>query len=525
MADKLADLPSPFLIKGMDAGVARIVEAIQSGEKIVLYGDYDVDGVCSTSLMNLFLNDLGAVVSTYIPHRIREGYGLNLSAVEMLAKQGNTLMITLDCGITSVSEVGQANRLGMEVVIVDHHTVPSVLPPAKAILNPHQPGCQYPTPHLCAAGVAFNLCLGLRKALRDQGHFSKRPEPNLKSLLDLVAIATIADVVPLTGANRVFVKVGLEALTEGRRPGVRALKEVSGLLQGEEITAGQVGFRLGPRLNAAGRLDDASTGLKLLCCATVEDARPLAQLLESANAERQSIEKLILLEALKQAGERPHTRGLVLHSEGWHPGVVGIVASRVVEAFSKPTIVIAVKEGIGRGSGRSIASFHLFDALEQCSQHLEKFGGHKHAAGLTIQAKSLAAFTEAFERHAAEKVTDEDLVPSCKVDAFVVLSEITEELVNALHKLGPFGNGNPEPVLASRRINASGRVLAGKASGKGHLKLSLTAGPHLDAIGFGMADSLTLTEGPLDIAFQVSIDTWKGVRKISLKMKDLRISA
>jgi single-stranded-DNA-specific exonuclease len=521
----LGQLPDPLTMKGMPETVDRLMRALHRHEKVTLYGDYDVDGVCSTSLLRLFLQELGQAPATYIPHRLGEGYGLNAQAIERIARDGTQLLVTLDCGITSLREVTLAKELGLEVVVVDHHAVPETMPPALAILNPHQPGCDYPTKHLCAAGVAFNLCMALRKRLRDEGFFAGRREPNLRGYLDLVALATVADVVPLVGANRILVRHGLKELSGGKRPGVRALKEASGMGAEEEVTSGMVGFRLGPRINAAGRLDDASVGMRCLCAETVEEAKPLAQQLDAANAERQALEQDILASAMAQAQARPESKGLVLHSEDWHPGIIGIVASRVVERFHRPTVMVAVKDGVGRGSARSIEAFHLFDALNECSSHLSKFGGHKHAAGLSIDADRLPAFVEAFERIAAMRLSEEDLVPRVKVDAVVAARELDESAAVALGMLAPFGNGNPEPVLMARRLATLPRVLPNKKLGAaGHLKLTLEAAPQIDAIGFGMADRLALTEGPVDLAFQLSMDEWNGRRRVQLKLKDVRTS-
>jgi single-stranded-DNA-specific exonuclease len=526
LADHLADLPDPFLMKGLRKAVGRICDALRDHQRITLYGDYDVDGVCSTALLALFLRELGANVSTYIPHRLGEGYGLNLQAIERLAVQGTRVLVTLDCGITSVAEVSRANALGLDVIVIDHHAVPDTLPPALAVLNPHQPGCDYPTRYLCAAGVAFNFCLGLRKELRDQGFFEQRKEPNLRSMLDLVALATIADVVPLTGANRILVKHGLEEIALARRPGIRALKEVAGVPALGSVSSGQVGFRLGPRINAAGRLHDASLGLQLLCAESIDAARPLAQALDAANIERQGIEQQILAEALRQAEERCQARALVLHSETWHPGVIGIVASRVVERFHRPTVLVAVKEGIGRGSARSIDGFHLVSALQDCAALLLKYGGHKQAAGLTIDGNRLPAFCEAFVAVAAKKLTDDDVVPRCRVDAVVSLSELSAEAAKGIEVLGPFGSGNPEPIFASRDLAARSRLLPSRREGQtSHLKLMFDSAPHLDAIGFGMGDRLALAGGRVDLAYQVTIDEWNGREKLSLKLKDVRASS
>ncbi len=528
LSDKLADLPDPLLMKGMPAAVGRICLALREKQKITLWGDYDVDGVCSTTLLSLFLEELGAVVATYIPHRLEEGYGLNRAAVERIAGDGTRLLVTLDCGITSHAEIGVANQRGLEVVVVDHHHVPETMPPALAVLNPLQPGCDYPTKHLCAAGVAFNLCMGIRRQLRLDGFFGARKEPNLKSMLDLVALATVADVVPLTGANRILVRHGLAELTEARRVGVKALKEVAGLSPGTPVTSGQVGFRLGPRINAAGRLDDASVGMRLLKAKTLEEARPLARELDSANAERQAIEQDILNQAILQAEELTGAgaRGLVLYADGWHPGVIGIVASRIVERFHRPTVMVGVRDGMGRGSARSIEVFHLLNALKECEGHLARLGGHKHAAGLSVLPERLPEFRAAFQALCGRQLAEEDLVARCRVDALVAPRELDEKAVLAVQRLAPFGSGNPEPVFASRRLVTSPRLLKNKREGGvDHLKLTLEAAPRLDVIGFSMADRVAHTEGVVDLAYQVGIDEWRGEQRVSLKLKDLRPAA
>jgi single-stranded-DNA-specific exonuclease len=529
LSDALTELPDPFLMKGLPQAVERILQAILTKESVTLYGDYDVDGVSSTALLTTFLRQVGLEVRTYIPHRLGEGYGLNRGAIERLASEGTKLLVTLDCGITSHAEIQRANELGMNVVVVDHHAVPEVMPPAVAVLNPLQPGCDYPTKWLCAGGVTFNLCMGLRKVLRERGFFtsSGKAEPNLKQHLDLVALATVADVVPLTGANRVLVTHGLKELTAGRRPGVRALKDVAEV-GGLEITAGTVGFRLGPRINAAGRLDDASVGLQCLLAKDYESALPLARALDSANAERQQIERNMLNSAIEQAEEAVNrgARGLVLSSPTWHPGVVGIVASRIVERFHRPSILIGVHDGMGKGSARSIEGFHLYDAIKSVSGHLARFGGHKAAAGLSIEPSKLAAFTADFERVAGERLDDAALVPRCRIDALVNAKELDEATVTALQRLQPFGMGNPEPVLALKHQVASPRVLQNKQPGEpGHLKLTLEGAPALDVIGFKQADRVGLTEGPVDLAFKLSVDEYRGVKRLSLKLTSLRASA
>ena len=526
LSDALTELPDPFTMKGLPQAVDRLVQAILSQEAVTLYGDYDVDGVSSTALLTTFLRQVGLEVRTYIPHRLEEGYGLNRAAIERLAAEGTKLLVTLDCGITSHAEIERANELGVNVIVVDHHAVPEVMPNAVAVLNPLQPGCGYTTKWLCAGGVTFNLCMGLRKVLRDRGFFAGKQEPNLKQLLDLVALATVADVVPLTGANRVLVTHGLKELTAGRRPGVRALKDVAEV-SGVEITAGTVGFRLGPRINAAGRLDDASVGLQCLLAKDYETALPLARALNSANEERRGIEAAMLNGAIDQAeaAVARGVRGLVLSSPDWHPGVVGIVASRIVERFHRPAILIGVHDGMGKGSARSIEGFHLHDAIKSISGMLARFGGHKAAAGLSIDPAKLPEFTAAFEGVAGALLDDAALIPRCRIDAVVSAKELDEAAVEGLQRLAPFGMGNPEPVLALRNQSVSPRVLENKKPGlPGHLKLTLESAPSFDVIGFSMADKVGLTEGPVDLAFKISIDEYRGVKRLALKLTQLRAS-
>jgi single-stranded-DNA-specific exonuclease len=517
---RLADLPDPFLMKGMSGAVARIARAVGSGERIACYGDYDVDGVTSTVLLAGFLRAAGGDVVTYTPHRLAEGYGLNHGAVVKLAAQGVKLLVTLDCGITSVDEVRGAKAGGLETVVVDHHTVPVELPQAAAILNPHQPGCGYPSKELAAVGVTFALVMALRKALREAGRFgADRPEPNLREALDLVALGTVADVVPLVGANRILVKWGLEELARTKRPGLQALKRVAGIADGTPIGAGQVGFRLAPRINAAGRLDDAGRGVRLLLTGDPREATALADELDRENQARQEIERAILDEAVGDAAARVKTgaRGLVLHRPGWHPGVIGIVASRIVERFHRPTILVGELDGVGKGSGRSIEGFHLYDAIASCAGHLTRFGGHKHAAGITIDPGAIPRFREAFEAVANGSLTADDLVPRCRIDGWIEAGDVGERAATDLAKLAPFGAGHPEPVWALRGAAARARTIG--AEGR-HLKLQLGGG--VDTIGFGMGDRLATCAGEVEAAFTIGFDDWDGVRRLQLKLKDLR---
>jgi single-stranded-DNA-specific exonuclease len=520
LAARLADLPDPFSMKGMTAAVERLARAVVTGETIAAYGDYDVDGVTSTVLLSGFLKSCGAKVVCYTPHRLVEGYGLNTAAVEKLAAAGVTLVVSLDCGITSVEEVRAAARLNVDTVVVDHHEVPVELPAAVAILNPHQPGCAYPSKELAAVGVTFALVMALRRALREAGRFGPtHPEPNLKEALDLVALGTVADVVPLLGANRVLVRSGLEVLSHTRRPGLKALKRVAGLPEGVPVTAGQVGFRLAPRINAAGRLDDAGRGVRLLLDDDERGARSLAEELDRENQARQEIERRMLEEALADATAAlaRGARGLVLAREGWHPGVVGIVAARVAERFHRPAVLVGVADGVGKGSGRSIEGFHLHQALAACAAHLTRFGGHRHAVGLTVDPSRLDAFRAAFEAHAAAALSAEDLVPRCRIDGWVSEAELTPRAALDLEKLGPFGAGYPEPVFALRASVTRSRTVG---ANRQHLKLTLGTG--FDAIGFGMGERLEACRGPVEAAFTFGFDEWDGQKRLQLRLRDLR---
>jgi len=523
LASSLADLPDPFAMKGMEAAVSRLARAVESGERIAAYGDYDVDGITSTVLLAGFLRAAGADVVTYTPHRLVEGYGLNTGAVEKLAAQGVKLVVSLDCGITSVEEVRAAAALGLDTVVVDHHTVPVELPAAAAILNPHQPGCAYPSKELAAVGVTFALVMALRRRLRERGRFGAgRAEPNLKEALDLVALGTVADVVPLTGANRILVRWGLEQLARTSRPGLKALKRVAGIAEGAPVTAGQVGFRLAPRINAAGRLDDAGRGVRLLLDADLAQARALAEELDRENQARQEIERRMLDEALADAtaAVARGVRGLVLSRPGWHPGVVGIVAARVAERFHRPAVLVGLADGVGKGSGRSIEGFHLYDALAACQGHLTRFGGHRHAAGITLDPAQLEAFRAAFEDHAAAALAEDQLVPRCRIDGWVDEGELTTRAAEDLEKLGPYGAGHPEPVFALRTAAGRSRTVGAQQQ---HLKL--TVGPGLDAIGFGLGGHATLCQGPVELAFTLGFDDWNGMKRLQLKVRDLRPAA
>lgn len=396
----LTDLPEPYSLLGLPAAVARLEQAIKADEKVCIFGDYDVDGVTSTAVLLLWLRQVGLPVEYYIPSREKEGYGLSQAVVTGIVGRGVTLLITVDCGISDVAEIRAARSVGLDVIVIDHHQIPEVLPDALAILNPHQNDCPFPDKDLAAVGVVFELVMALRASLRSGGFFQSRPEPNLREYLDLVSLGTVADMVPLVGTNRILTYFGLRELAAGRRPGIAALKEVAGV-SGAETTVGQVAFRLAPRINAIGRLDQASKAVELLTTQSYQQALTLARELDQANAERQTIEQEILDDAMRQAEEqlaRGDVSGLVLASEDWHVGVVGIVASRLVERFGCPVALIALTGEECRGSARGTEDIHLYECLQACADTLLAFGGHSAAAGLTINGECSMIFDGPFYR-------------------------------------------------------------------------------------------------------------------------------
>lgn len=512
----LKDLPDPFLLKDMDKAVARIIYAIESKEKIVIYGDYDVDGTSATSMLMLFFAEIGYPISYYIPHRIKEGYSLNLAALEKLKNEGTHLIITVDNGIAAVDEVQASMQMGMDMIITDHHQIPEKLPPAYAIINPLQAGCEYPDKHICGTGVAFNLIMALRQVLRKKNYFET--QPNLKKYLEFVALATVADVVPLVGVNRLFVRYGLASLQNTEWPGLFALCQVSGLAPGSEINAHHLGFRLGPRINAAGRLYDASLGVKLLTSHKKEEALELANTLNQANDERRGVEAHILDEALAQASSQSANPVLVLESREWHAGVLGIVASRLVQKFSKPVILLTEDKGVLKGSARSIPGIHLVSCLKECESFLEKFGGHEMAAGVSLKPENLVSFKEAFGNVVAKNLLPREA--SLSIDALIGFAEIEDRLLEEIGLLGPFGQGNPEPLFCLNGIKINSYQIVGKK----HIKFYLSSEKKkVEAIAFGMADLFPIPIPPLNLAFRLRKNTFRGQTQMVLEVADFQI--
>ena len=523
LSPALSDLHDPGVMKGMQPAVDRLVQAVKDGEQVCIYGDYDVDGVTSVSLLLLFLKEVGLSPDYFIPSRLREGYGLNPESIAAIAEKGTSLLITVDCGISDLEEIRQAREAGMDVIIIDHHQVPEQLPPAVAILDPHQPGCPFPAKDLAAVGVTFNLVMALRARLRELGRFEHGEEPNLKEYLDLVALGTVADIVPLLDENRIITHFGLSELTAGRRPGVAALKEMAGMLS-KPVAVGQVAFRLAPRINAVGRLGEASSAVELLTTNSYSRALSLARELEKANSERQSIEQRILKQAREEA-QKAVDRGdqaLVLASEEWHPGVIGIVASKLVDRYSRPVVMIALEGEQGRGSARGTEQVHLYQTLVACADTLRAFGGHRAAAGLSIARERVDDFRAAFLSQVQEAAAREPAEKRILVDGEVQPSGFDHRLVEQLGVLAPFGLGNPEPLFVARNLTVKSSRKVGREPPY-HLKMALAEGGQTwDAIGFGMGERANDVIECMDLVYTPEFNTWEGKVSIQLKLRDLR---
>jgi len=517
----LSELYNPFLMKGMSEAVSRIRKALDKKEKILIHGDYDVDGVTATALLFFTLQEFGAEPVYFIPDRLTEGYGLGSSGVEEAVRIKANLVITVDCGISSHEEVDSLNKHGIDVIVTDHHEPPKILPNAHATINPHQKGCAYPDKNLSGVSIAFKLCQALSSELNNKSFWKH---------LDLVSLGTVSDMAPILGENRILVKEGLKLFKNiGSNKGVKALIKVSGIKK-DKIGAFEIGFILGPRINAAGRLGSAGTAVELLLTDDDEKANSLAKKLNKANQERQRIEKDTLKEAIfkieKDINFKDH-KVIVLHNENWHTGVMGIVASRISDRFNRPAILISTKDGIGRGSGRSIENFHLFEALSSCEEFLKEYGGHQYACGLTILEENLNAFIKLINELAANTMTTEDLIQSLCIDMDIELNMLDYKIAEDIAKLEPFGEGNPEPIFCSRNLRLAQplRVLKGE-----HIKFQVTDGKkNFEAIGFGMAkDSdieLALRNNTMfDMAYTVSLNNWQGLNTVQLKIEDIKPS-
>jgi single-stranded-DNA-specific exonuclease len=513
LSPSLTQLYDPFLLDDMKTAVERIQQALEKKEKILVYGDYDADGVSSTSLLMKLFRSYEANVDYYIPNRFREGYGLNKEALQLAADQGFQLIITVDTGISAVEEAKFAKQLGLDLIITDHHEPPAEIPQALAVINPKKPNCPYPFKMLAGVGIAMKLATAL---------LGRVPE----EWLDLVALGTIADLVPLVDENRVIASFGLKRLDERRNIGLQALLEVSGI--DGDVSAGHVGFSLGPRVNASGRLASAKSAVELMLTEEFDQAKSLALQLDQMNRERQQLVEQITQLALEQVEAEPekHQHVIVVAGNGWNSGVIGIVASRLVERFYRPVIVFGIDPDTQRatGSARSIEGFHLHRALTACEELLLKYGGHSMAAGMSISAEKIDLFHQKISSLAQEWLTEEDYIPMTKVDGELQLSDINVSLIEQLKVLEPYGMGNPTPhfVISNTRIAQMKRM----GVDRNHLRLQLTEGDHLiDVVAFRKAElAEEITErARVNILGQLQINEWNGRRSPQIILRDLAI--
>ncbi|MEP6999650.1 MAG: single-stranded-DNA-specific exonuclease RecJ [bacterium] len=514
---RLDQLLPPEQMLDMGRAVDRLVRAIRNGETILIHGDYDVDGMCSTTLLTRALRLLGATVVPFIPQRLVDGYDLTDAGVRAAQSAGATVVVTCDCGTSAVNPVAALQAAGIDVIISDHHLPGGDLPNAFAVLNPKRPGCASEDKDLAAVGVAFKLALAVTRALGGN-------ENNIFGMLDLVALATIADVAPLKGENRVFARYGLKMLAQSQNIGLRALIRAAGL-DGKPLTAGRVGFILAPRLNAVGRLGKALRGVELLMATSEHDANAIARELEELNARRQEIDRAVLKEARARvlALDLDETFGIVLAADGWHPGVIGIVASRLVEEFGRPAILIGLDGDEGKGSGRSISRFDLHAGIGRCKHMLKRFGGHRSAAGVTIARDQVDDFTRAFNASARSELSLDDLVPELRVDMEVDIADVTLEFEALLRHLEPCGMGNPSPMLVTRGVRLASPP---RTVGDGGLKLMIDTATRdpIEAIGWSMGPRIGELEmsRPFDIAYRLERDEFRGKVRLQARLADFR---
>lgn len=519
LAPRLDRLTSPWKLKGMREAVDRVAAARESGETVWIFGDYDVDGTTGTALLAWFLRELGMPAETRQPDRFKDGYGLNVGAVEEAHASGGRLMVTVDCGITSFAAARRAQELGLDLIVLDHHQLDPAqgIPPALAVVNPQRPDCESGLRQICGCGVAFYFSMALRSHGRDKGWFAPGQEPNLKQHLDLVVMATAADIVPLTGDNHILVRHGMEVLRQSRKPGVRALLAAAGVAD-RELSPGHLGFVLGPRINASGRMGSASLALELLTTEDSNRAMELAQQLEKVNRERAEVQDQIWDEVRTMVdeglAEGKFQHGIVVADSDWHEGVVGIVASRVVETYRKPAIVMAVRESDIKGSARTFAGKDVLQALRVCSELLLGFGGHKHAAGLTLSAERFDEFQRAFDEAVKNLPEDGDQKP-LHLEGHLSFEDLDVKTLQEIERLGPFGPGNPEPIFALEAVLSRKSILKER-----HLKMSLSrpeagsrAGDAVEAIWFHAAENLPWLEQRTENPGGVFV--WAGVPELN----------
>ena len=514
---RLERLHSPHLLPDAEQAVERLVRAVRDAETVLIHGDYDVDGICATTLLTRSLRYFGARPVPFIPRRLEDGYDLSEAGVRAAREANARLVVTCDCGTSALKPIRALCESGIDVIVTDHHLPGGPLPDCLAVLNPKRPGSVYPDRDLAAVGVAFKLMLALAEKLGANANF-------VYNMLDLVALATIADVAPLRGENRIFARYGLKLMAETPSVGLRALMRASGV-DNRPLTAGRIGFILAPRLNAAGRIGHAMQGVELLLSDSEPQANRIARELEEMNRRRQEIDRATLEQARKKidAIDLDNSYGIVLAEQGWHPGVIGIVASRIVEETGRPAVLIALDGDQGKGSGRAPAPFDLHAGLAECRDLLIRFGGHRAAAGVTIEASQVDAFAQRFNEVARSKLRREDLQPELRIDAEISIDDVADDLESVLRHFEPFGVGNPTPVFLSRsvRVTMSPRVV-----GADGLKLRVASeARERDALGWGMGElaSEISVDTRLDLAYRLERDTYLGESRLQLRIADLRI--
>lgn len=516
----LDDLHDPYLMDGMLEASLRVIDAITGNEKIFVYGDYDVDGTCSAALMYMFLDELGANAEVYIPNRLDEGYGISTEGIDFIKEQGSSIIITVDCGITAVEEVDYAKKLGIDVIVCDHHQPKEKIPDAYAVLDPIKPGCKYPFGYLSGAGVAFKLA----RAIADR---IGQTEIVLK-YLDLVALAAAADIVPLLDENRVLVKFGIEQINTNPRPGIKALLKKARMEPGS-LSSGKIVFTLAPRINAVGRMGDAMRAVELFKAKTDEEAERVADVLETENLERRKIDEMTFsyaIELLHETIDLENDLGIVLHDDNWHAGVIGIVASRMVEKYHRPSIMLSTIDGVAKGSARSIAGFDIYSALEECKDLLIQFGGHKAAAGVALEIENIPEFRRRFNQILKERLTKDEIIPEITINSKISLSEITPKFFRVLEQFAPFGPGNMKPVFLAENVEL---VSQPRIVGVNHFIATVRQPGNdkvFDSIGFGLGEFVSQIDKDknlIDIVFTIDEMSREGKVYPQLRLKDIEV--
>jgi len=516
----LDQIKPPFTIKDMNKAITRIYSAIKNEEKILIFGDYDADGITSVTILLDFLKKTSVDVSYYIPHRTREGYGFKEDHVIKIAKPNLIdLIITVDCGISSKKAVKLAKEYGIDVIITDHHEVSS-MPDAVAVINPKRPDCDAGFEYLSGVGVVFCLLICLRKKLRDSGFWQNETQPNLKEICDLVALGTVADIVPLINENRIFSKIGLFLMSNGCRSGIKALKEIA-RIKTENIDTSDLVYKLIPRINAAGRLEHASKAVELLSSTSIKNARTIAYNLDLINIKRRDLEQNIFIEARHIITSNPEIlkrKSIVLSRKGWHEGVIGIVASKLTELYLKPVILISIMNNIGRGSARSIPGLDIHSCLISLKNYLEAFGGHAMAAGITIQGDNISNFYADFDKIVNDKLENIDYIPKMNIDYIIDFNNITNELINDLERMAPFGHSNKEPLFGTYNVKVRNSAIVGKIHRK--MKLEQKNGKNIDAIQFNIDPSVNQPCSFERLAFKIQRNNWNGKNNVQLLIED-----